>query len=240
MKKGFTYISVILDRSSSMTGVRDSMISGFNEFLSEQKKHPGEAVLTLTQFSTPPITTTYANRPLKDVPELTRATYEPAGMTALLDAVGSTIDGIGKHLAALPEAERPENVIVLIITDGMENSSREYKKAEVAKKIEHQTKKYGWTFVYIGANQDAYGEAAGLNIPVMNVQNYVGDQAGTSGMMRGMSNNLGTYRSVGAVAVATSGGFFGGVAGANPFEPAPAVMLPQEPVAVTPDSTPGK
>ena len=171
MNADLTEIICILDRSGSMAGIRSDAIGGFNTFLAEQQKLPGEARLTLVLFNHEYQRTLDA-APLSEVQPLTEATYVPDGMTALLDAVGRTIDEVGKRLADTPEAERPGAVLICILTDGLENRSSDYSREKVREMIEHQQEKYGWTFVFLAANQDAFDEARKLGIRKEDAVNY--------------------------------------------------------------------
>lgn len=150
-------IIMIVDKSSSMFPKRQESISGFNVFIEEQKKLPGEAFLTLCLFDTK-YEIVKNGVPLKDVQPWTTDDYNPSGYTALLDAVGRTIDETGKRLSDLKEEDRPGVVIVCVLTDGEENSSREYNRATVQEKIKHQTGKYGWQFIYLGNNPDTLAD----------------------------------------------------------------------------------
>lgn len=164
MKTGHTHIMVILDRSGSMEVIRDDVIGGFNAFLREQKAEPGTATLTLVQFDTQdPYEVVHHARPIAEVPELTPATYVPRAQTPLLDVLGRAINDLEKQLADLPESERPESVIFVIVTDGRENSSREFRKDDIAKMIKERTEQ-GWQFVFLTAAFDAFTEARGLGI----------------------------------------------------------------------------
>lgn len=167
MKDGTTEIVVLLDRSGSMGSAKRDIIGGFNRFVAEQRKLPGEARLTLVQFdSQGPHEVVHDRVPLARVPDLTDATYVPRGMTPLLDAMGWTIDHAGQALAALPEAERPATVVFVVATDGEENASREYSKAALRDKVVMQQDTYSWKFLYLGANQDAFAEAHKYGITV--------------------------------------------------------------------------
>lgn len=161
--KNATEIVVVADKSGSMESVKADAIGGYNNLLGEQQAEAAdEAHLTLVLFDT-----SYAvgeRVPVKEAQPLTDETYRPGGCTALLDAIGRVITETGSRLAALPEHERPDQVIVAIITDGRENSSHEHTKKQVCEMIEHQQEKYGWRFVYLGANQDAFREAGKLGI----------------------------------------------------------------------------
>lgn len=171
-------IVCIIDKSGSMASIRDDAIGGFNTFLEDQKKVPGEATLTLTQFNTV-LTTIYENQPLQDVQPLNHSTYIPNGMTALFDAIGATVDNVGLRLESTPEAARPDKVIVAILTDGQENSSIIFKEAQQIKdKIQHQREKYSWEFIFLAANQDAFTEGANLGFHAKDIANFKSDPAG--------------------------------------------------------------
>lgn len=149
-----TDITVILDRSGSMSQVRDATISGFNEFIGQQKAEKGKAVLTLVQFDGI-YEVNYKSLPIGSVENLTTRTFVPRGRTALNDAIGRTIDDIGERLHDTRERYRPDKVIVVIMTDGEENASTKYSIEQVAKMVKHQQDAYDWTFLFVGANQDA-------------------------------------------------------------------------------------
>ena len=124
-------ITIILDRSGSMESVKDDTIGGFNSFLAEQQKVAGEAVLSLVQFDDQ-YEVVYQDKDIRAADRLTEATFQPRGMTALLDAVGRTINAVGQRLASLPETERPDKVVLVIMTDGFENSSHEFSAAKIS------------------------------------------------------------------------------------------------------------
>lgn len=156
MKKGLSEIACIIDSSGSMQSMRDDAIGGFNAFLEGQKEVDGEARMSLVTFANQ-YNMVIDSVELNEVPELTTESYRPSGGTALLDAIGITIDKIGKRLRDLDESERPESVIIAIMTDGGENASQEYTAPDQIKKmIEHQENKYNWKFLYLAANQDAF------------------------------------------------------------------------------------
>ena len=143
MNTQLTEIAFILDRSGSMMSQRDATIMGFNRFLREQREGPGLARFTLAlfddQYETP-----YSSIPLSEVIDLTKKSFVPRGTTALLDAVGRTIDELGARLAALPETARPGQVMVAILTDGLENASERFTLREVSERIAHQREVYRW------------------------------------------------------------------------------------------------
>jgi hypothetical protein len=146
-----------------METVLDSTIEGFNSFLTQQQKLPGEAKITFVQFDDQ-YEVVYDSKPIAEAPLLTRYNYVPRGWTALFDAIGKTIDAVGLKLASLPEDERPEKVIFVIQTDGAENYSKKFKGDKVLEMITHQKEKYSWEFLFLGANQDAVATAAKLGI----------------------------------------------------------------------------
>lgn len=190
--KDETYIAVLLDRSGSMESVKDDTIGGFNQFISEQKSAGDNALLTLVQFDTGGIDVVHESKRIKEVPQLTQETYQPRGGTPLLDAIGATVHSTGKALAAIPENVRPDKVVFVVITDGQENSSHEHTKAGIKQLIEHQSSKYNWQFIYLGANQDAFDEAGSMGIPMAAAANYVG--AATADAFAVASANVGSYR----------------------------------------------
>ena len=156
-----TDITIVLDRSGSMASVKSDVEGGFARFLEDQRKLPGECTLSLTQFDSEAVEEVYVARPIAEAPAMS---LHPRGMTPLLDAVGRTITRTGERLAALSESERPGRVLFLIITDGIENASREFSKAQIRELIERQRRVYQWDFIYLGANVDAFAEAGGMGI----------------------------------------------------------------------------
>lgn len=163
MNPNLTEIAYILDRSGSMQPMTEAAITGFNEFLQEQLDEPGDANLSLLLFDNE-FQVPYERTPLQDVRSLDTTTYVPRGSTALLDAIGLTIDTIGKKLAADPEEKRPGKVIVAIYTDGYENASIRFTMAQINEMITHQRSKYGWEFLFLAANQDAIATATQMGI----------------------------------------------------------------------------
>jgi len=164
MKENCARIVIILDRSGSMNSVREAAVAGFNDFVRKQREYEGEVNVKLVQFDDQ--YEVAFDKALAEVPELAQDTFVPRGNTALYDAQGKTIVALGEELAALPECERPSKIIVMTLTDGLENASREYSLEMVADLIRHQTEKYSWDFIFLGANQDAVQTAASMNINV--------------------------------------------------------------------------
>jgi len=146
-----THLYFLLDRSGSMQTIVDDTVGGFDAFIAEQRTSPGECRVTLAQFDDH-YEEVYADRPIADVPSLV---LQPRGTTALLDSIGRLVTDAGQRLAALPEDQRPGTVVVGIMTDGMENASREWAHPQVKQLIEKQTQDYQWQFLYLGADQDA-------------------------------------------------------------------------------------
>lgn len=163
MRADLSAIACVIDRSGSMGSIADDAIGGFNTFLAAQQAGPGAALMTLVLFDHE-YQRPHDLAPIQSVRPLDRTTYVPRGSTALLDAVGRTIDGLGRRLAAMDEAERPGQVIVAILTDGMENASQRYTYEQVAARIAHQRSVYDWQFVFLAANQDAIAAAGHLAI----------------------------------------------------------------------------
>jgi hypothetical protein len=177
-------IVCVVDRSGSMSSVRDDAIGGFNSFLESQRAVPGEARLTLVLFDHE-YGVLHEGVPLEAVPPLDDNSYVPRGMTALLDAVGRTIDDVGKRLSDTPEVDRPEKVIVSILTDGYENASHDYSYDRVSEMIRHQREKYGWEFVFLAANQDAIASASALSIDAADALSF---QATPDGVRAGYAS----------------------------------------------------
>jgi len=166
--KNSTYLQFIIDRSGSMHEKETDVIGGFNAFVEEQKKDHTECRVGMVQFNGG-LLESFSDVALPFVAPLTHASYVTSGSTALLDAMGATIQRLGTRLAALPESERPRNVVVITMTDGEENCSREYRIERIREMIKHQTEKYNWTFVFIGADIDAFTIGRGLGISLQNV-----------------------------------------------------------------------
>ena len=210
-KPNYTHIEVLLDRSGSMKRVENDTIGGFNTFVEEQKRVPGEATITLRQFSDT-CETTYADVPLAHVAALTNQTYRPSGWTALNDALAATIEEVGAKLSAKPEAERPSRVVVLIMTDGEENRSKKFIGPEGLTKlshmVSHQKDKYAWEFVFIGANINSFATANTYGIDRGHAINYSQEAFGTSNAFKSLSRGMATSRMKSSVGAAPSLNFF--------------------------------
>ena len=199
MKENLTEIVFILDESGSMQPLTDDTIGGFNSYVEEQKKEPGEAYLTTVLFDDRYIIL-HDHINLKDVPSLTDHEYRPTGMTALMDAIGKTINNVGHRLANTPEEERPSHVIFVITTDGYENASREFTRTQVKRMIEHQQEKYSWQFLFLGAGIDAYKEASSIGIGGVHTMSVTADSIGTQNVYCSVSNASKSIRSSNSIA----------------------------------------
>ena len=188
-----TEIAFVLDRSGSMSAVAQSAAAGFNEFLRDQQAAPGQARFTLVLFDDEYLVPAAAV-PIAEMVPLDAGTYVPRGSTALLDAIGRTVDDLGRRLAATPAPERPAKVIVAILTDGYENASHRYSQQDIARRIRHQRDKYGWEFLFLGANQDAIATAAGMNIAAANAATFQADAAGARASFKSSSRKAAAMR----------------------------------------------
>ncbi len=190
MNNDYTDITVVLDRSGSMSATRFDAEGGFNTFVTEQAKLAGKCALSLYQFDDH-YNIVYEGKLIKEVPKLELV---PRGMTALLDAFGKTIVKTGERLSALPEHERPAKVIFMVITDGCENASREYTQEKIKELVEHQRNKYNWQFVFIGADLNTFAEAHDLGILVHNTTQYQNNSVGVASMYAGVTRSTNNYR----------------------------------------------
>lgn len=217
MKENLTSINVIIDASGSMSGLRTDTIGSFNTFLKEQKAFPGEANFTLCVFNDHP-RVVHDFVKIASIEDISEITYRTEGNTALLDAMGSTIDSVGKRLAAMPEEERPSKVLFLVITDGHENYSRRYTREQVKSMVEHQQSVYNWSFVFMGANIDAITAGTSLGISASNSVAYSATRGGTSRLYSSISSNTSALRS--SKSSASTADFFGQT-GQTPTSAAP-------------------
>ncbi len=174
-----TELVFILDRSGSMSGLESDTIGGFNAMIEKQKKEPGACLVSTVLFDDQ-CQVVHDRTPLEKVPALTDREYYVRGCTALLDAVGGAIHHIGNvHKYARPE-DRPEKTLFVITTDGLENASRVYDYARVRAMIQRQKERYGWEFLFLGANIDAAAEAARFGISADKAVRYQSDRVGTA------------------------------------------------------------
>lgn len=189
-------IVVIIDKSGSMGGIRNDAIGGFNAFLSDQKKLPGEALMTLAMFDDG-YYLVHDGVPLQEVPELDTKTYQPSGSTALLDAIGKTLGKVEARNASrrASKSPLPKSTIVAILTDGEENASKEFKRQEIKDLITAKQDQEGWKVVYLAANVDAFAEAASIGIMRNSTYVYKSTGQGVGQAYEGMTQVVGCYRS---------------------------------------------
>lgn len=179
MRKSLTKIVFILDRSGSMSGLEADTIGGFNSMIEKQKKEAGEALISVVLFDSQS-DVLYDRVNVQQITPMTDKDYTPCGCTALVDAIGGAIHHIRNiHKYARPE-DVPEHTLFVITTDGMENASRRYSSDQVKRMIEHEKKKYGWEFLFLGANIDAVETAGYLGIDADRAVNYRSDSEGTT------------------------------------------------------------
>ena len=195
MKSDYCHIHMVLDRSGSMETIREDVIGGFNSFIEEQKKVPGEATVSLVQFDTEdPYEVIYDFERLYNVKNLTRETFVPRGATPLLDAMGRGINDCEAHLAKLSDWDRPKKVLFCIITDGQENRSKEFKKPEVMQMIEAR-KQEGWEFIFMSCDQNAIQDAVrDYGINANNTMSFTKSAKGTRDGYTRLSCTVSSYR----------------------------------------------
>lgn len=178
MKNNLTELVFILDRSGSMSGLEKDTIGGFNSMLEKQKKEEGQAIITTVLFDNK-YKLLHDRINIKGISPITEKEYYVRGTTALLDAVGRTIEKIENAHKHTLEAERPSKVLFVITTDGMENSSTRYNYEKIKRMIEDKKKEFGWEFIFLGANLDAVKAAESIGISEDRATNYNCDSEGT-------------------------------------------------------------
>lgn len=193
MKTDYIHEILIVDRSGSMQSVLEETRGGLRQHFEMQRNLPGKNTITVVTFDN-----------LRDVPRLradlntveplSDAEFQPRGSTALYDAMAYAIDSEGAWLATLPEHERPHKVLVMVVTDGMENASQETTGQALRSRIERQQKDYGWNFSYMAANQDAILQAGALGVPAANAINFSSTKRGTAAAMAVMNSTAQNYR----------------------------------------------
>ena len=179
--KNYTHICVVLDASGSMAAIEDDTKGSFNSFIKAQSKAEGKTVFDLFQFSDK-TKRIVEHADLAALDEDLMAKYECSGRTALNDAVCTAIDTLGREFAAMAEDERPDNVVFAIITDGMENASREFNGDDVRKRIKEQSETYKWNFQFLAANQDAFASGGRLGLDKKCCADFVADRDGMKTM----------------------------------------------------------
>ena len=193
MKKNLTELVFILDRSGSMAGLEGDTIGGFNAMIDKQKREPGDALVSTVLFDNE-TQVIHDRLPLDRVSMMTEKEYFVRGCTALLDAVGGAIHHIGNIHKYAREEDRPEKTLVVITTDGMENASRRYDYDKVKRMIRRQKEKYGWEFLFLGANIDAAREAARFGIDADRAANYHADPVGTGVIYEAVNETVCSFR----------------------------------------------
>ncbi|MGE5678184.1 MAG: vWA domain-containing protein [Pseudomonadota bacterium] len=198
MKENLTEIIFILDRSGSMAGLESDTIGGYNSFLEEQKKVEGEAHVTTVLFDNN-YEVLHDGVDIKSVNPITRKEYFARGTTALLDAVGLTINRVVERIKKTDESQRPSKVIFIITTDGLENSSVEFTYTQVKQMVSYQQSKYNWEFLFLGANIDAAKEADSLGIKANRASNYVADSQGSNLIYGTLASSIASFRCDGVI-----------------------------------------
>ena len=199
MNTNLTEIIFLIDESGSMFSIKEDTIGGFNSFIEDQRNNDGDAHITLVKFSNTH-SYVYDAAGLNEVRKMTSADYTPGGCTALLDAIGDTMNEVGKRLSDTPEDQRPGKVIFIITTDGYENASYRFNKSQIKEMIEHQRTKYSWEFMFIGADIDSVSEAVSLGISANMAADYSKTSIGTEALYSAISCSVKGYRSTGTIA----------------------------------------
>ena len=208
MKQELSELVFILDKSGSMGGLESDTIGGFNAMLTKQKAEPGEAVATTVLFDNG-YELLHDRIDIQAVMPITENEYQVGGGTALIDAIGMTIHKIRKAHKHTAEEYRQEKTLFVIITDGQENSSREYSAEKVKKLTRHQKEKYGWEFIFLGANIDAAQTAGDYGINPDNAQNYLADGAGLAASYAGITGAVSAFRGTGGIGKSWKDGIAG-------------------------------
>lgn len=201
MKKNLTELVFILDKSGSMSGLKKDTIGGYNAMLEQQRKVDGECVITTVLFDNR-YELLHDRIDIRAIQSISEKEYFVGGSTALLDAIGKTIHKIGTAQKNTAEDYRAERVMFVIITDGEENASRHYSSVQVKEMIQRQKERYGWEFIFLGANIDAVETAGRFGIGADRAVDYVPDGEGTELNFHMMSETVAAFRACGAVPTA--------------------------------------
>lgn len=201
--RNYTDITILLDRSGSMSAIHGATVEGINNFITEQKSVPGDGCWSLVCFDDPMSArgrgeqfpqVVWDQIGQDKVPILERSDFQPRGDTALIDAFAMTVKRIGERLRVMPESQRPSRVIMVIMTDGNERCSTLYTRGQLAEMVAHQESAYGWNFIYLGANQDAFATSKGLGIQKTAGYNYECKTAGVLGALNHASHTSRQYK----------------------------------------------
>ena len=203
MRKGLTEIVFILDRSGSMSGLEADTIGGFNSLIQKQRKEEGEAYISTVLFDDE-CEVLHDRQPLSKIKPITDKEYYVRGCTALLDAIGGAIHHIGNVHKYAREEDRPEKTLFIITTDGQENASKRYSYKKVKHMVERQKEKFGWEFLFLGANIDAAAEASRFGIKANRAVNYHCDSEGTAVNYKALSRAVSRVRSCESATVVNS------------------------------------
>lgn len=190
MKENYTHIELVIDRSGSMGTMALEAQNSINEFVKDQRAVEGEATLSLTEFDNK-FDTLYDFANLDDVKDYV---LFPRGGTALMDAVGQRINVAGSKLASMSESDRPEKVVFVIVTDGGENASQEFKTEQIKEMIEKQQSQFDWAFVFLAANQDAFSVARSYGISTHNAMNFAATGEGFTKGVNVVASGIACYR----------------------------------------------
>lgn len=194
MKKDYCHIGIVLDSSGSMELIKNDIIGTFREFIKKQKELPGDCTFSLYSFNHDVIR-------LVDFEDLKKsekdfmADYMPSGCTALYDGIGTAVSEIGKNLHKMDESNRPDKVLIAIITDGKENASKEYNHQKATEMIKEQKEKYNWEFLFLAANQDAMAVGSSFGLSSKNCMTFSADTSGVKNFTRSLSTYTTMYRS---------------------------------------------
>ncbi len=200
MKKNLTEMVFILDRSGSMAGLEADTIGGFNAMIKRQREEEGEALVSTVLFDNES-TVLHDRVPLDKIEPMTRAQYQVGGCTALIDALGGAIRHIGNVHKYAREEDVPEHTVFVVTTDGMENASHRYTAQEVRDMVTRQKEKYGWEFLFLGANIDAVETAARYGIGADRAANFRNDSRGQALAYEAMSGAVASLRSCAPISV---------------------------------------
>jgi Mg-chelatase subunit ChlD len=196
MDENYTHITIILDRTGSMESIRDETIGGFNGFLREQRDAPDRATLTLVQFdSQNSYEVIYTFTPIAEVAMLDRQTYVPRAATPLFDAVGQGINNLAQQLGKFTKENKPAKVVFVIVTDGKENASCEFRREQIEKMIDEKQEQENWQFVFLSADLAAIREAESVGFMREKSLTFDKSAAGTSRAWGSLSGRVTDYRS---------------------------------------------
>ncbi len=198
MKKNLTEIIFILDKSGSMSGLEADTIGGFNAMIDRQKKEEGEAYVSTILFSDKSMVV-HDRQDINRIEPMTDKVYSVGGCTALIDAIGSAIHHIANVHKYIRDEDVPEHTMFVITTDGMENASRKYSSDKVKKMIKKEQEKYGWEFIFLGANIDAVETASRFGIQENRAANYHSDSMGTRLNFEVLGDAISEVRACGSI-----------------------------------------